>query len=378
MTFIARQTSRGYECEAVTDTAGFERLQPEWDALWAKAPGSYLSESFAWASLCWAHSPPRRKLLCVVVRKGGRLVAVWPLVVGRTGPLRLASPLAASSEYCPFLVHPDADADAVWLAITGLLAKKRYADALRLVNVRDDGAPGRRLAAGQPSAATLYETPTRYVPAADLADWTAFRARLSKKSRETLGYRRRRFGDSAVVTFRDVTEPAERAAAWAWLLEKKRRWAKQHGIDTHWLFSERFDQFTLAALDALGPAGARRIFVLERDGAIAAATLVSVDRARVEGFIMGYDEAFASFSPGRLLAEDCLRWASEHGLGFDLRLGGDMFKQEWPSSTGLATTYAVPLTAAGHVLIAGLRMAYARRQKKERKQPGQERDAATA
>jgi CelD/BcsL family acetyltransferase involved in cellulose biosynthesis len=379
MTFLARTHTRAYDCSAVTDPADFLRLQPEWDALWAAAPDNYVSESFEWAQLCWSHAPtgPGR-LLCVTVRQGGRLAAVWPLKVSRIGPWRLATPLGASSEYCPFLVHPEADAEAVWLAIADMLVRERRVDAMRLVNVRQDTAPGQCLSRSQPSAAMLYTTATRFVPAADLADWKAFRARLSRKSRETLGYRRRRFCEAAEVVFREVMVPDERAAAWAWLLQKKRGWAKERGIDSPWLFSERFDRFTTAALDRVGPGGARRIFVLEADGAIVAATLVAVDRARVEGFITSYDEAFSTFSPGRLLAEDCLRWASEHGLGFDLRLGDDGYKLEWPGNAGLATTYVVPLTAAGHILTAGLRMAYSWRQKKERQSPERDRDTVAA
>jgi CelD/BcsL family acetyltransferase involved in cellulose biosynthesis len=379
MTFLARMHARAYDCAAVTDPADFLRLQPEWDALWAAAPNSYVGESFEWAQLCWSLAPtgPGR-LLCVTVRQDRRLVAVWPLLVSRKGPLRLASPLAASSEYCPFLVHPEADAEAVWLAIAGLLARERRVDALRLVNVRHDTAPGQCLSRSQPSAATLYETPTRFVSADELADWKAFRGRLSRKTRETLGYRRRRFCEAATVTFREATQPDERAAAWEWLLEKKRRWAKQRGIDSPWLFAKRFDRFTRAALDVLGARGARRMFILEADGAIAAAALVSVDQARVEGFILGYDEAFSAFSPGRLLSEDCLRWASERGLGFDLRLGDDMHKQEWPSNAALTTTYAVPLTAAGHVLIAGLRLVHTLRRNRERKSPERERETVAA
>jgi CelD/BcsL family acetyltransferase involved in cellulose biosynthesis len=154
-----------------------------------------------------------------------------------------------------------------------------------------------------------------------------------------------------------VTDPTERLATWRWLLEHKRSWASRQGLQTKWLFSDGFDRFTAASLEALGPTGARRLFSLKADGVLAAAELASVDQVRSEAFMSAYDEAFHQFSPGNLLHEYCLRWASEHGLAYDMRLGDGAHKASWATCTSQTASYCIPLTPQGRLLAAGLRIA---------------------
>jgi CelD/BcsL family acetyltransferase involved in cellulose biosynthesis len=366
-----RTPSAAYSCDAITEPQGLLDLEPEWDALWLQAPGSYVSDSFTWAWLCWNHAVEqgRRSLLGLAVREGGRLSAVWPLAVARQAAWRVAAPLTSSTEYCPFLAHPQADPDGVWEAIASTL-QHLGVDALRLLNVPADGVLGRCLARRLAPGAELYVTPTMWIRKADLEDWHAYRAGRSAKTRQTLNKHLRRFSSAATIAFAEVSEPDERLATWRWMLEQKRSWASRQGLQTKWLFSDGFDRFTAASLEALRP-GARRLFVLKADGVLAAAELVSVDQVRAEAFISVYGEAFAQFSPGNLLHEYCLRWASEHGLAYDMRLGDGAHKASWATCTSQATSYCIPLTPRGRLLAAGLRIASrwpARRQAAGRRQ----------
>lgn len=352
--------SKAYACDTITKPDLFLDLEPEWDALRAELPDSRLSESFAWARLCWSYAPPRRaqELFCLAVRSAGRLVAVWPLVVHRQALWRVAEPLAASSEYCPFLVHPEADPDEVWSTVSTVL-RQAGLDVLRLSNVRRDDVLGRCLARRLRPGAELYVTPTLWIDAADLENWDAYRARMSAKTRQTLNRRRRRFSRAAALVFEDLADPEERGAAWRWMLEHKRRWAKRLGLTTKWLFSDSFERFVAASLDVLGPSGARRLFVLKADGKLAAAELSSVDQVRCEAFMCAHDEAFAEFSPANLLHEDCIRWASEHGLAYDMRLGAGAHKASWATCKSEAASYCIPLRSSGKLLARCVRIASA-------------------
>jgi CelD/BcsL family acetyltransferase involved in cellulose biosynthesis len=355
-----RISSGTYACDTITRPEEFLGMKAEWDALQAKAPDSYVSESFTWASLCWQYAPRAqgRALCCLTLRDGRQLAAVWPLTISRTAAWRVATPLVASSEYCPFLADPQADPDDVWRTLCKAL-KHAGVDALRLLNVRRDGVLGRCLARHLPTGAELYATPTLSIGSSDIQDWNAYRARMSAKTRQTLNKHRRRFSEAAAVVFEEVTDPAERVAVWRWMLEHKRRWAAKRAVKNKWLFSESFEHFVAAGLDALGPSGARRLFVLRADGAPAAAELASVDRVRSESFMCVHDEAFADFSPANLLHEDCIRWAGERGLGYDMRLGAGAHKDSWATYTSEAASYCIPLTMHGRLYARCLRLAVA-------------------
>jgi CelD/BcsL family acetyltransferase involved in cellulose biosynthesis len=352
----ARWVANPYTCSVVSDLAGMDALQPEWDALHEDSHDSYLGESFAWTRLCWSHRYRKRELYCLTVRLYGRLVAVWPLEIVREVLWRVASPIRSSSEYCPFLIHPRVDAEAVWEAVRRTLAHSGV-DALRLLNVRADSVLGRRLS--RSPGWELYRSPSMSIGREEMADWPAFRARLPPKLRQSLGRYRRRFSESADLAFEDLTDPAEREAAWKWMLAVKRRWAERRGVRNKWLFSDEYDRFMTASLAELG-AARRKIFVLKADGAIVAGELASVDGARVEAFISCFDEAFAQFSPGVLLHEDCIRWAGEHGLDYEMRIGGGHLKESWATRTTYVTSYAIPFTPQGRLFTACLQLGKAR------------------
>jgi CelD/BcsL family acetyltransferase involved in cellulose biosynthesis len=365
---MARDGTLGgvYDCDTITEPEAFFGLQPEWNALWAATPGSYVAESFAWARLCWSHPPKHRSraLSCLAVRAAGSLIAVWPLVTYRQAAWRVGTPLISATEYCPFLIHPQADPVAVWEAVSAALSRSAI-DALRLLNVRRDGALGLCLARHSAPATELYTSELMSLDSTDLADWEAYRARWSAKTRQSLNRARRRFQAAASVVFEDVCEPVDRAAAWRWMLEQKREWARRRDLDNGWLFSDSFDRFIAAGLDTLGPIGARRLFVLKADGEFAAAELVSIDGTRMESFMSVYNEAFTEFSPANLLHEDCIRWAGTHGLAYDMRLGARRQKESWAARPSQAVSYAIPLSAHGALFTACLRLAASGRERED-------------
>ena len=80
--------------EVISDVQAFRALEPEWNALWHKAKGEHF-QTFAYCH--GSHGSldatvDGRKLQCVVGRRQGRLMALWPLVMYRNSPaLRSAS-----------------------------------------------------------------------------------------------------------------------------------------------------------------------------------------------------------------------------------------------------------------------------------------------
>jgi len=90
-----------------------------------------------------------------------------------------------------------------------------------------------------------------------------------------------------------------------------------------------------------------RLFALKVDGRVIAANLVTVDGARVEALINVYDRAWRGYAPGQLVMEQCIAWAFERGLDFDLRIGDAAYKRSWASRPVATNTWYVASGARG-------------------------------
>jgi CelD/BcsL family acetyltransferase involved in cellulose biosynthesis len=354
-----------YQCAVITDVPGFTALESEWNALHAASPRAYVSDGFDWARLCWdfVGDQPGRGLFCAVVRRHSQLVAVWPLTVSRTGVWRLARALTSQgTEYCPFLVHPDADLHGVWTAICREFEGRGDVDALSLPYVREDSPLGRCLSKAAGSR-RLYSLPVRFLRRAEFADWESYFTHLPHNVQVHQRRDWRRLDLLGEAAFEDVSDPAERQAVWTWMVAKKREWLVRRGLRSPSISSDSFARFVARSLDVFAQGGRRRIFALKLDGAVIAAELVNVDRARVELFVLTFDEAFARCAPGNLLREKVVAWAFERGLDYDWRLGDESYKQIWANHVAQATSYVLPLTPRGKYFV---RYAVARQRVAER------------
>jgi CelD/BcsL family acetyltransferase involved in cellulose biosynthesis len=342
-----------YRCSVVTGEAGFAALRAEWNALHAATKTAHLSEAFDWVRLCWERfaAPRGKRLYCLTVRRGSQLAAIWPLAVGDLGFLRVGAPLTSETEYCPFLIDPAADLNGVWSAIRAELAQRRDLDALRLPDVRDDGALTDCLEHA-PRSVSVRERPAPLMRRADSESWESYWGRLPHKVTANVSRNQRRLQRLGQVQFEDLSDPEERQVAWKWAVSKKRAWLVQKGLGSQFISSDDHARFVAATLDVFGPSGQRRMFTLKLDGRLVAAELVSVDRARVEMFVTTYDPDFTQCAPGNLLRAEVLRWAFERGLDYDFRSGEDAYKFEWATHIAHTTYYALALTAQGRLFIA--------------------------
>ena len=77
----------------VRDRAGFDALEPEWNALFARAGrDTHLFQTFNW-NWHWANhclgAAAKIVLAIVTGRSHGRLVLLWPLVIARRGGVKV-------------------------------------------------------------------------------------------------------------------------------------------------------------------------------------------------------------------------------------------------------------------------------------------------
>ncbi len=69
--------------EIIDELRDFEALRPQWTELLAASATAGPFLTWEWAYAWWAHLRERSRLHLIVVRTGGRLVAIAPLRVTR-------------------------------------------------------------------------------------------------------------------------------------------------------------------------------------------------------------------------------------------------------------------------------------------------------
>lgn len=332
-------------------------LATDWRALAARCPGYYLSQTFQWADAAWriVAQPAGRSLRCLTLRADGRLVAVWPLVVRREGRIDIVQPLGfEGSEYSAPLVEPGADLSA---RIERLLqAAGRLGDTLLLIHVRSDSALASVLGSRRQIGVAYDAQSAPYVSRADYADWDAFASTASSKFRYALRRALKRLAGNGRLEIGPVA-PAECAAVIDWALEQKKAWLTRANVRNDWIRRKDYRDFLVGMTNREDETGRTLLFAITIDGAPIAANLVTVDQRRAEGYLTVFDAKWSIASPGNVLFEHVLRWAFEHGLDLDFRIGDEAYKERWMTRSIEVVTWQI---AAGLHGMPGVMLIWAR------------------
>jgi CelD/BcsL family acetyltransferase involved in cellulose biosynthesis len=362
---LLRPTCGSDDYEIITDAAAMLALRREWQELCARSTGYYLGQTFEWARISWetVAQPRGRRLLCLVARRDGRVGLIWPLVTYRDRGRSVARPLnSGTSEYSAVLVEDCADAEQRVAVAWRVLRACCGCDRIELENVRSDSVLGRVLSRWAASAGRVFSHATSpqdapWVSWAGIGAWDTYLRRLDGEQRRVLGRRRRRLAEAGDLCFEPVTEPARCEALLDWILDHKRTWLERARLHNGWLFSREYRAFLSASMATFAPSGRRIIFALKLDGRTTAAQLSSIDDTRVECFIGAYDLEYGKYGPGHLLHEHCLRWAFDHSLDYDFRIGGESEKFIWSNRTGGAVNYICVNSARGAIDLLASRVA---------------------
>src|ERR1700761_82952 len=82
-------------------------LKPEWDALWSRLTSPGYQQSSTYTLVCWQqmHNDKRSALRCIVIRRSGKIVLIWPLLLRRLALIKILSPVwSTGAEYTEPLV----------------------------------------------------------------------------------------------------------------------------------------------------------------------------------------------------------------------------------------------------------------------------------
>lgn len=325
--------------EIVSDPQTLRSLQGEWEALSRRSKRSRFSQSFVWCWTSWetVERPRARKLHCVVLRRGERLVLLWPFTIRRKKFLTLAEPLGcAYSEYPDPLVEDGDEGFGRVKAAWQFLRSTCRCDLIILRHVPEGSLLHSVLQSGN---AQPHSTLTNLRVSFDNHEnWQSYYRSTPANDRRDNERRRRRLEERARVAF-EVVEGSQGQPMIEWALKQKARQLPQDDRARRWLQSKSYRDLLVAVSSRGGPEGRLAIFVLKIDDAVAATIIGRVDQHRVEAMTTTYDATYREFAPGKLLLAECLKWAAHNKLEFDLRGGDFPYKRRWANRESMIHDY---------------------------------------
>ena len=345
--------------EVVRSRAGFDALEPEWNALFDRAGRSQqLFQSFNW---CWhwcnhyldASNRRGPRLAIVTARIDGRLVMIWPLVTQSMLATRIATFLGDPvSQYSDVIVEPGAGSQALLRAGHGFVEAQLRVHALIVRKVRADSAIAPLLA-----RIGARETCREAAPFADLrrlAGVAEYEARLPSKDYKNRRRHRRRLAEQGTISV-EVLHGGEPAAALASAaVAMKRSWLKDRGLLSRAFSDTRMDAFFADAVGSTARPTHSRVGVLRLDGRPVALEIAFRCKDRVASHIKVYDPDWEKHSPGQLLTEDMIKDIfAEAPAIYDLLAPNAAYKLDWADTIEPVMDWAVPTTLLGRLQVWG-------------------------
>jgi CelD/BcsL family acetyltransferase involved in cellulose biosynthesis len=317
-----RETS-GLSFRILRDEASLVAIQAEWEDLFRRAAVRTPFLRYTWAQLSWHRQRLDQTVtpFIVLVRDGGRLVVIAPLVARRSRYffLNLSFLHSLTAQYSDVLVEDSARTPEYISYLWATICKLRYVRRLRFDQIRDDSLLTPHLVG---SRIRVKETdPAPFIDLVQFGDWDTFFRSLSKKLRtdhrrqirhlEGLGALKLRLATDETL-FADIT----------WLFAAKRQWLKRTQLVSDWLSAPGTEQlFAAAAAEGLD-SGRTWLTVLTLNGTTIAANLSFREDRTLFVSKIAYDFEWQLYSPGRTLTLLTLERAFKEGLmKCDLMLG---------------------------------------------------------
>ena len=336
--------------EIIRTRATLSRLEPVWNALLRDSASDTVSLTWEWISAWWdVFGGGDRELYVVVIRSGGEVIGIAPLVRRRLTHYGLLSfrrleflasgedeTDATCSEYLDFILRRGREPEALRAILECLHAHKDDWDEALLCGVAEDSPnvlPLMRLCLTGPLAASVVRREEGcYLPLA-ACDFEAKLATLGVKFQKNLR-RDRRVVERGDATLRVVDDADEFDAAFDKLIELHQNLWRSRGQSGSFA-SEKFTRFHRSLATALVRRGWAKLFTLS----IAGETVAALYAFTYGGKMLYYQSGIAResrpvSSPGTLVQSFAIEAAVELGMSeFDFLAGGvDGYKSRWGTS----------------------------------------------
>ena len=315
------------QIELINDTASLEALAPEWDALWRRVPMRTPFQSPAWLLPWWRQFGTSRPMVAAL-RDGERLDGILPLyVLAEAGGRKLLPIGVGLSDYFDALIAPHAPEHTAAALLDTILEACGDTSVCDLLDL-PQGATLFQGAwpSGWQSAVSDGETcPVLVLPAGatDLCDVVPAKTRRKLRMNR---HRAERVGGwtTHVATALTLAESLD-----ALVRFHQSRWTARGKAGV--FADERVERHHREAAPLLLQAGVLELVTLRIEGSIAAVCMAFfAPPNRLLFYLNGFDEAFASVSPGTLLLGGMIEQAIGNGIReIHFLRGGEAYKYAW-------------------------------------------------
>lgn len=309
--------------EIVRSADALAALEPEWWALWRRAPGATPFQSPAWLIPWWRHFHPGA-LTAAAVWKGSRLIGLAPFYREDGVHGRRLLPVGISvTDYHDVLLD-EAQGNEAAAALAGALGREAVWESWECEELPPGAAA---FALPVPSGCAEAVTAQSPCPVLDLGGPDLSRV-VPKPKRANLNTARNRAARRGPIRI-ERAQGAAVLAAFDHLVRLHRlRWRSrgEGGV----LADERVLAFHREALPRLDAAGLLRLYTLALDDRIVAASYGFHHAGRGYSYLTGFDPAFAFESPGQILLAHAIEEALAEGAReFHFLRGQEPYKYEW-------------------------------------------------
>jgi CelD/BcsL family acetyltransferase involved in cellulose biosynthesis len=344
---------RSMKISVVRDLDGMKALETEWNYLFDGAKEKFYFYGFSWNWQACRHIVKKRRLrpYIIVGRVDGRVVLIWPLVIGRLFVWQVVKWLGSQTlEYHDVLVRDEPDKHR-WMAIAwSYLCSETRADAVLLECVRDS-AEVASILGQQQCTVRLYD----YAPFVDWRDWKGWPRYYSSLSRNLRSDHRRqlkRLEAIGALSFEHVESEATCRNVVEWMFVQKQMWSESKGTEQFWTSVPEYPAFLKAAVETAHKSGNLFIATLKQDEILIAALFGFCTESNLALWKMTYDSNWETYSPGRVLWIKALEWSRDAGHKVcDFMPRAYPFKYRFTKKDVAVRMYYIPRTFWGHFFV---------------------------
>jgi CelD/BcsL family acetyltransferase involved in cellulose biosynthesis len=329
----------------LASAAEIDSIADEWRQLQARI-GRGLYTDYDWVCIWWRTVGKNHGLCNLHIVTGreddGRLVAVLPLAITRRRGLRILQAPGHGADACDMLCDGPARAIALW----EFARRELSYDFAEMRNVYPDSPCYPALV----SFARRRKTSESFYLRFQWPTGENWIASLPGNVNKIMRRRLRRLEEKAPVRFEVyrqgplpmavIDDMVKQKIAWSAARGKKGVFSHPNVYDYFYQFSEsaaRHDHLFLALLKC-GNDTIAYLLCLLYQGAL-------------EGYVITYDPAWASYAPGILVLRDSICWAIDNGLrAFDHRQGGGNYKSTYSNEVRSCAVFTFSGSPRGRLI----------------------------
>jgi len=321
--------------DIVTDEIGFRGLESVWNPLLTRSGVRNIFLTFEWLSTWWKHFGHRHRLSIAVVRRGGEIVALFPLMITiREGFRQLGMISQKTSPYKDFIIDEGQDHERIIGNVLGALVDFGGWDLLLLNGFSEDSVNFRAFQEASPrfsGSRTIWRKTEVSLSIPLEGTYDKYWEGLSKNFRKNISRLRKRLPkESKFFWYEDDLDEDKLACLIDKIIDINAfRWVEVKGQ-----YSAFGDPLTRIFYKDLASCffrkGWLRLPAMIINGEIAAIDLCFKYENKYIGVITGYEPRFSNYSPGNLLIVHTIEKSYKEGLTeYDLLTGDEPYKYQF-------------------------------------------------